>query len=66
MDAAKKMKLWKIEITVAAFYHRKSKSPYPASSISFEMRELPETIPADVLFYLNWYKDVVQWAGKSS
>jgi hypothetical protein len=66
LDAGKKMKLWRIEITIAAFYDPKSKAHFPQYSFVTEMVELPPVLPREIQFFLNWYKDIVQFPSKGS
>ena len=66
LDSVKKRKLWKFEFFVAGFHHKRSNTTYPAYYVGTVMREFPGPIPPEVLFYLNWYKEVVQWTNKNS
>lgn len=61
IDSARKMKLWKLEIIIEAFYHERTKTNYPEFYFGTEMRELPPIITDEVRFYLDWYKNIVQW-----
>lgn len=60
LDSAKQMKLQKLELYILEFRPRGSQITYPGTAMITEMKELPATIPEEVLFYLNWYKDVEQ------
>jgi len=66
IDREKKMKLWKTDISIAPYYDKKAKANFPGGSFISEILELPPVVPEEVLFYLNWYKDLVQGHYKGS